>query len=75
MKNRVLTFIIGVLTGAVIATAGFLAYAKIARGNREMPQGMMNGGGRPGMRFEGERGNGGPVPPVNTGNSVPENNN
>ncbi|MBQ2835797.1 MAG: hypothetical protein IJE68_03060 [Clostridia bacterium] len=28
MKNRILTFIIGILVGAIIATAGFLIYSK-----------------------------------------------
>ena len=28
MKNRILTFIIGVLVGAILATAGFLIYSK-----------------------------------------------
>ena len=28
MKNRILTFIIGILVGAILATAGFLIYSK-----------------------------------------------
>lgn len=28
MKNRVLTFIIGILVGAILTTAGFLIYSK-----------------------------------------------
>ena len=28
MKNRILTFIIGLLVGAILATAGFLIYSK-----------------------------------------------
>lgn len=28
MKNRILTFIIGILVGAIVATAGFLIYSK-----------------------------------------------
>ena len=28
MKNRILTFIIGVLVGAILATSGFLIYSK-----------------------------------------------
>jgi len=30
MKNRILTFIIGVLLGAILATAGFLIYSNYA---------------------------------------------
>ena len=33
MKNRILTFIIGVLVGAIIATAGFLIYSKSVNQN------------------------------------------
>ena len=28
MKNRVLTFIIGILVGAILSTSGFLVYSK-----------------------------------------------
>jgi len=60
MKNRVLTFIIGMLVGALIATGGFFIYSKVAtppRGERpmmgqdgemrqppEMPEGMRGRG-------------------------------
>ena len=33
MKNRILTFIIGVLVGAILATAGFLIYSKTMNKN------------------------------------------
>lgn len=60
MKNRVLTFIIGMLTGALIATGGFFIYSKVAtpaRGGRP----MMGQGGEMGQRPEmpeGMRGRG-----------------
>lgn len=48
MKSKVLTFIIGVLVGAIIATAGFWIYQKMNDNGREMPNGgrqeMMNRG-------------------------------
>ena len=34
MKNRILTFIIGVLVGAIITTAGFLIYSKSINKNQ-----------------------------------------
>jgi len=60
MKNRVLTFIIGMLVGALIATGGFFIYSKVAtpaRGDRP----MMGQGGEMGQRPEmpeGMRGRG-----------------
>ena len=33
MKNRILTFIIGILVGAIFATAGFLIYSKTMNKN------------------------------------------
>jgi len=33
MKNRILTFIIGILVGAILATAGFLIYSKTINKN------------------------------------------
>ena len=36
MKNKILTFVIGILVGAIIATAGFLIYEK-TNTNNEMP--------------------------------------
>ena len=37
MKNKILIFIIGVLVGAIIATAGFLIYEK-TNSNNEIPK-------------------------------------
>ena len=34
MKNRILTFIIGVLVGAILATTGFLIYSKSINKNQ-----------------------------------------
>ena len=60
MKNKVLTFIIGVLTGAIIATAGFLIYSKISnpfKDGRPMMGPNMEMGERPEMP-EGMKGRG-----------------
>lgn len=45
MKNKVLTFIIGVLVGAIITTLGFLIYNKVVvKNNFNQPEMMqMNG--------------------------------
>lgn len=34
MKNRILTFIIGILVGAIMATSGFLIYSKSINNNQ-----------------------------------------
>ena len=34
MRNRILTFIIGILVGAILATAGFLIYSKTINKNQ-----------------------------------------
>ena len=34
MKNKILPFVIGILVGAIITTAGFLIYEKINANNR-----------------------------------------
>lgn len=34
MRNRILTFIIGILVGAIITTAGFLIYSKSINKNQ-----------------------------------------
>lgn len=44
MKNKILTLIIGILIGAIIATAGFYLYEKNTKSNENenyMPQGEM----------------------------------
>ena len=50
MKNKILTFIIGVLVGAIITTTGFLIYEKVNNNSNSMPRGE-----RPQM-MEGENG-------------------
>ena len=45
MKNRIFTFIIGVLVGAIITTAGFLIYSKLINKNQnEMMKPFENNG-------------------------------
>ena len=45
MKNRILTFIIGILVGAILATAGFLIYNKtINKNQNEMMKPFENNG-------------------------------
>ena len=39
MKKQILTFIIGLLVGAVIASLGFLIYEKTNKGANSMPSG------------------------------------
>lgn len=42
MKNKILTFIIGVLVGAIITTIGFYIYAKTNNNSmNQMPNGEM----------------------------------
>ena len=52
MKNRILTFIIGILVGAILATAGLLIYSKTinknVNPNERMPPRMA------GSRYNGE---------------------
>lgn len=50
MKGKILTFIIGFLVGAIIATAGFLIYSKTVANNSSQPEMMqMNGNGQMGQ--------------------------
>ncbi len=62
MKNKILPFVIGVLIGAIITTAGFLIYEKTNTNNRlpnrERSGEMMNRGDRenPPDRPDGEEG-------------------
>ena len=45
MKNRILTFIIGILVGAILATAGFFIYSKtINKNQNEMTKPFQNNG-------------------------------
>lgn len=57
MKDRTLTFIIGFLVGAIIATSGFLIYNRALLNNRTQTEMQMNGngqmgGGQPGNMSE-----------------------
>ena len=47
MKDKIMLFIIGLLTGAVLATGAFYAYSKINSSNNN--QTSMNGGTPPSM--------------------------
>ena len=38
MKNRILTFIIGILTGAILATLGFYIYSKSITNDTDLNQ-------------------------------------
>lgn len=67
MKNRILTFIIGVLVGAIIVTSGFLLYFKDAAAGApagEKPQ-ISQGerGETPPEMPDGQQGESGETPP------------
>lgn len=68
MKNKILTFIIGVLVGAIIVAAGFLIYEKTNTNSHSMPNGerpqMMESenGGTPPEKPDGEQGQNGGTP-------------
>lgn len=54
MKNKILTFTIGVLVGAIIATSGFLIYCKMVANNSKQPEMTeMNGNGQMGEQRSG----------------------
>lgn len=54
MKEKISTFIIGVLIGAIIATTGFLIYNKIVGNNSNQPEMMqMDGNGQMGGQQSG----------------------
>lgn len=38
MKNKILTFVIGLLVGAIITSAGFLIYNKVVANNSEQTE-------------------------------------
>lgn len=73
MKSKILTLIIGILIGAILATSGFLVYSKVngkpsmgkgqmMRGNGErpqMPENMQNGDGTFDSTKRGRRQNSG----------------
>lgn len=56
MKEKILTFIIGFLVGAIVATSGFLIYSKTIADNSKQPEMMkMNGNeqiGQPSKNME-----------------------
>jgi hypothetical protein len=56
MKSKILTLIIGILIGAIIATAGFLIYNKtIAKNSSDQPEMMqMDGNGQMGEPPSGD---------------------
>lgn len=57
MKGKILPFIIGVLVGAIIATAGFLIYNKTVANNSRQPGMMeMRGNGQMGEEQPGNMG-------------------
>ena len=43
MKNRILTFIIGILTGAIITTLGFMLINKPMNNDKEFNKFTLNG--------------------------------
>lgn len=54
MKDKILTFLIGVLVGAIIATTGFLIYNKTVGNNSNKPEMMpTNGNGQMGEQKSG----------------------
>ena len=74
MKNKILTFVIGILVGAIITTIGFFIYQKINRnnfvpnGNMEQMRERGNGGTRPEKPSDKE-GNTSPIPENTNQNS------
>ena len=44
MKEKILTFIIGILVGAIIATAGFWIYSKTVPNSLRQPEMMQKNG-------------------------------
>ncbi len=69
MKDKILTFIIGVLVGAIITTSGFLVYEKLNTNKSDMPNGerpqMMEkqNGETPPEKPDGDQGQMGGTPP------------
>lgn len=67
MKNKILTFILGILVGAIIATLGFYIYEK----NNNNKQGKMPNGNMPQMT---QQSNGGTPPEKPSGEHNPNSN-
>lgn len=76
MKEKILTFIIGFLVGAIIATTGFLIYSKTIANNVTQPEMMqMNGNGQMGEPPEKpsvDNGEQPPTKPEESNNSIVE---
>lgn len=81
MKEKILPFIIGILVGAIIATAGFLIYSKTVANNSSQPEMMqMNGNGQmggqqgsmsePPEKPDGDNGSEPPTKPEETNNNT-----
>lgn len=66
MKNKILTFVIGVLVGAIITAIGFLVYNKTQNNGRpsgERPQMTQQGEGTRPEKPSGEQGDDQGTPP------------
>lgn len=72
MKNKILTFIIGLLVGAILATGGFLIYEQ-SKSSEDSDTNVNDFEGRPQMP-NGENFNGGTPPDMNNmdSNSIPQ---
>lgn len=71
MKEKILTFIIGLLVGAIITTAGFLIYNKVVTNNSNQPGMMqMNGNGQMGGQ-QGDMGEPPEKPSGDNGGQMP----
>lgn len=82
MKDKILTFIIGALVGAIITTAGFLIYNKTLSNNSNQPEMMQMDGsgqmqqpsngnmGEPPEKPSGDIGEEPPAKPEETNNNV-----
>ena len=73
-KEKIILFIVGVLVGAVISTAAFVAYAKtigVGTSSESGQSSQMQGGGTPPEMPSGSSSNGqGGTPPDMPGNST-----
>lgn len=68
MKNKILTFVIGLLVGAIITAAGFLIY------NKTNTQDQFSPDNKPEMSAPGGNGGTPPEMPSGEGNQVNSNN-
>ncbi|MBQ9684673.1 hypothetical protein IJV57_04355 [Candidatus Saccharibacteria bacterium] len=76
MKMRILSFIIGVLVGAIISTSAFIISVNVLGANKSSngQSSQMQGGGTPPEMPSGENGQGG-QPPAMPGESSSQNSN